>query len=131
MPRRAPSPCREQRCPELVDSSVGYCKQHLRAHKAQAKQRHRKYNKARASNEDERSLQRFYRTASWRNIRAAYITKSPLCELCTLRNRVVVGTVVDHIIERRDGGDDLDMANLQTLCHRCHTVKTNEERSKR
>jgi 5-methylcytosine-specific restriction endonuclease McrA len=32
----------------------------------------------------------------------------------------------DHIIERRDGGADLDPRNGQCLCHRHHTLKTHQ-----
>jgi hypothetical protein len=32
----------------------------------------------------------------------------------------------DHIIERRDGGADLDPRNGQCLCHRHHVLKTNQ-----
>jgi 5-methylcytosine-specific restriction enzyme A len=32
----------------------------------------------------------------------------------------------DHVIERRDGGADLDPSNGQCLCHRHHTLKTNQ-----
>ena len=135
MPRRAPSPCREARCAALVDSKVGYCKQHIRAHEAQAKakakHRHRKYNKVRSSDDKEKGLNRFYGTASWKKLRNAYIAKVPLCQHCTLRGKVTEGAMVDHIIERRDGGESLDMSNLQTLCFRCHAYKTAEERNKR
>lgn len=37
----------------------------------------------------------------------------------------------DHIVERRDGGAELDPANGQALCTACHNRKTAEERSHR
>jgi 5-methylcytosine-specific restriction protein A len=37
----------------------------------------------------------------------------------------------DHIVERRDGGAVFDRENLQCLCARHHTLKTNTERAKR
>lgn len=39
--------------------------------------------------------------------------------------------VVDHIIEIKDGGAKFDKDNLQTLCHRCHNIKTENEKRKR
>lgn len=39
--------------------------------------------------------------------------------------------VADHIIEKRDGGDLLDVRNGLTRCWPCHTRKTNAERAKR
>ncbi|MBT3205587.1 MAG: hypothetical protein HOB14_00275 [Gammaproteobacteria bacterium] len=35
---------------------------------------------------------------------------------------------VDHIIEIKDGGSQLDERNLQSLCHACHNAKTSCER---
>lgn len=37
----------------------------------------------------------------------------------------------DHIIERQDGGDPLDVKNGQCLCGSHHTEKTVRERAKR
>jgi 5-methylcytosine-specific restriction enzyme A len=42
--------------------------------------------------------------------------------------RVVQATDVDHIVAKRDGGQDADN-NLQALCHACHSRKTNVEMS--
>lgn len=37
----------------------------------------------------------------------------------------------DHIVERRDGGADLDLTNGQALCPACHSRKTATVRQKR
>lgn len=37
----------------------------------------------------------------------------------------------DHIIERRDGGEALDIDNGQCMCGRHHTLKTASERARR
>ncbi|MBN9255259.1 MAG: HNH endonuclease [Mesorhizobium sp.] len=37
----------------------------------------------------------------------------------------------DHIIERRDGGDPLDLANGQCLCGSHHSLKTARTRAER
>lgn len=39
--------------------------------------------------------------------------------------------IADHIVERRDDGADLDLANGMWRCWSCHTLKTNAERAKR
>jgi len=39
--------------------------------------------------------------------------------------------VADHIIEKKDGGDLLDVRNGLSRCWPCHTRKTNAERAKR
>ena len=131
MPRKAPRPCRSPGCPELVTIREGFCETHLAQNRLNQRHRHRRYDQKRMADADERKLSRFYRTSTWRKLREAYITEHPLCELCSQLGRITVGTVVDHIIERRDGGHDTDKDNLQTLCNRCHTVKTNEERKRR
>jgi 5-methylcytosine-specific restriction protein A len=46
----------------------------------------------------------------------------PACVVCG-----APATDVDHITPKRLGGRD-DMANLQALCHSCHTRKTMRER---
>lgn len=38
---------------------------------------------------------------------------------------------VDHIREIREGGPEFDLENLQSLCHDCHVLKTNENRRRR
>jgi hypothetical protein len=37
----------------------------------------------------------------------------------------------DHIVERQDGGDPLDVANGQALCGRHHSLKTAAARARR
>lgn len=56
--------------------------------------------------------------ATWRAIRANHLVNNPMCVWCGRRAQHV-----DHIIPRRKGGTD-DSANLQSLCHSCHSSKT-------
>lgn len=64
----------------------------------------------------------YYSRASWRKTRAKQLADHPMCEHCGRH----VGTRghVDHILARRQGGSD-DAWNLMTLCHSCHSKKTN------
>lgn len=39
--------------------------------------------------------------------------------------------IADHIVELRDGGQQLDLSNGQALCPACHGRKTNRERARR
>lgn len=73
----------------------------------------------------------FYTSKAWAELRALYIKSFPLCKWCEEEGRVVEADVVDHVKEIIDGGEPLDTANLQSLCHKHHTQKTNWERAKR
>lgn len=81
--------------------------------------------------ESETALQGFYNTPAWKKCRKAFRAANPLCKSCEQRGRIVSADVVDHIVERRDGGADLDWSNLQSLCHACHNAKSADERRQR
>lgn len=72
----------------------------------------------------------FYDTQEWRKLRNWFIRANPLCNQCSRRERLVLAKVVDHIIPIEDGGEPLDVENLQSLCKPCHTAKTNKERGR-
>jgi hypothetical protein len=61
----------------------------------------------------------FYNTKAWKWLRRVKLTADPLCELCGKP-----ATDVDHKASINAGGDRHDMANLQSLCHECHSRKT-------
>ena len=75
---------------------------------------------ARAPDERASASQRGY-GARWRRLRLLVLHRAPLCRECGR-----AATDVDHILPRRMGGTD-DMANLQPLCHSCHSRKTARE----
>lgn len=66
--------------------------------------------------------------ARWRKLRLMVLRARPLCaDPFSLHGETAVAaTDVDHIVARRAGGSDA-MENLQSLCHACHTRKTNDE----
>lgn len=88
----------------------------------------------------------FYRSPAWnalkKQIRAE---RGRVCERCGKTyedDGAPVDLILDHIIERRDGGADLDPRNVQQLCTRaggngagrlggCHNRKTAEARQRR
>lgn len=72
----------------------------------------------------------FYRTALWLRTREAQLAAFPLCSDHKARGYVVVATEVDHITPIAAGGHRTDPANLNSLCHDCHTLKTNAEMGK-
>lgn len=61
--------------------------------------------------------------AAWARLRLSVLADEPLCRHCAAVGRVVQATDVDHIVPRARGGTD-DKANLQPLCHACHSRKT-------
>lgn len=65
---------------------------------------------------------KFYQTNAWRTLRNMFIKRHPLCVECD-----GIGQVVDHIIPIKQGGDSLEWDNLQTMCHRCHNIKSGKE----
>jgi 5-methylcytosine-specific restriction endonuclease McrA len=77
----------------------------------------------------------FYETASWRALaRALKEQRGWLCEMpecqrdCRSNPRTLIA---DHIIERSDGGADLDPANIMLMCLPCHNRKTVRARVRR
>lgn len=70
----------------------------------------------------------FYLTAEWRSLaeqtkrRAGYSCESPDHE--GPRDTPRRDLIADHIVERRDGGADLDISNTWCLCTACHNRKT-------
>jgi 5-methylcytosine-specific restriction protein A len=61
----------------------------------------------------------------WQRVRAAYLAANPLCVHCQADGRITEATVVDHIIPHK--GDEAlfyEEGNFQSLCKRCHDVKT-------
>jgi len=62
----------------------------------------------------------FYASPEWRRIRKLQLARQPECRRCGSRQRLHA----DHIRPISKGGARLDLANLQTLCIRCHAAKT-------
>jgi len=63
----------------------------------------------------------FYNSSAWKKLRRMKLARSPLCEECRRP-----ATDVDHKVSIHKGGHPLDMTNLQSLCHSCHSRKTME-----
>jgi len=93
-------------CPELTYDR--FCEKH----KAGSQ---REYDKTRRDTDADR----FYHSARWKKVRAMHLSRNPLCVVCGMP-----ATMVDHIIEIRDGGCRLCDDNLQSMCIPCHNRKT-------
>ena len=108
MPRSPKRPCRFLGCPNLCDHGV-YCNDH-----SDYSADHLRGNAA----------ERGY-GGKWRNARARFLRKHPLCVKCRENGKLTPATVVDHIIPHR--GDPIlfwDENNWQPLCRDCHGEKT-------
>lgn len=96
--------CAEPGCPELTDGTR--CDEHQKA-------------KRRASNAGRTSSAKLGYDERWKRTRRAFLRDHPLCP-CGRR-----ATDVDHIDGRGPlGPHGHDHANLQALCHSCHSSKT-------
>lgn len=77
-------------------------------------------------------LRKLYHTSRWMRRARAYRRLHPICATpgCAAR-----ATVVDHIVPRSTARDDAELhrltwdfaGNVQSLCARCHALKTNRE----
>ena len=61
-------------------------------------------------------------------LRPEQLIREPFCRECARHGVRTYATDVDHVVPH-EGRMDLftDPANLQSLCHRCHSAKTAEE----
>ena len=115
--RRPPRVCSHPGCSALTESSDGRCPRHPRRPFAEL----REPEQRRAYNRDQPESNRFYKTAAWRRVRVAILSRRPLCVECERLGRVTAATLVDHIIPYRERPDlGLAQSNLRPLCHSCH-----------
>lgn len=108
LPTKAKRPCRYKTCPLLTDSASGYCPQHEKLMESN-------YNKFGRTSE-EKSRYNY----KWRKIRAIFLSRNPLCEVCRQNGRFTTATEVHHIKPLADGGTN-DFKNLMALCKSCHS----------
>lgn len=116
MPRYSPKHgCAERGCSGLAEAGKKYCAKHayLEPEKTEAPRKSayaRGYNKR------------------WQRARQTYLANHPLCVECMKQGKYVMATDVDHIIPHR-GNQNIfwDTENWQSLCHSCHSKKTNRE----
>jgi len=79
------------------------------------KTREQRYNASRPARHE------FYATPEWRRLRDWYRARHPLCEECQRQGRVMAAELVHHKREISQGGEPLDVDNLQSLCRSCHS----------
>jgi len=75
-----------------------------------------------------KTAESFYLSPEWRQLVARIRReRGAWCQRCGSNHRLIG----DHIVERKDGGADLDPDNIELLCHRCHQRKTAQAQAKR
>lgn len=105
MPARAPRPCSQPGCGQLVADAGTRC---LACR--------RRAGRARGTRQSKGYDARWLRTS--RAHRIAY----PLCEHCGQPVELT-----DHIVSIRDGGARYDWDNLRSLCWSCHSRRTGRD----
>ena len=69
----------------------------------------------------------FYNSVLWRTLRDVKLSINPLCEKCEAKRIIREANVVDHIKQISQGGEALDINNLQSLCVWHHNSKSASE----
>ena len=73
------------------------------------------------------SNNKFYQSKQWRATRNSFIKQNPLCVFCLKKDMLTPANVVDHIKPITEGGAELDINNLQSLCTMHHNQKSARE----
>jgi len=88
MPQKPRRPCRYPGCPEFCEQGQVFCKDHI----MWSGERLRGGVAARGYD------------ARWREARALFLKKHPLCAFCQAEGKIAPATVVDHIIPHSHPG---------------------------
>ena len=73
----------------------------------------------------------FYSSSAWLKLRNYKRLLNPICESCESLGLIIPYHTIDHKTPISEGGEPLNLDNLQTLCKQCHAIKTGKETSKR
>jgi len=72
----------------------------------------------------------FHDTKHWKKLSKIIRSETPLCEVATHFGLTVRTNVADHIIRVEEGGAKLDKANLMSMSHHYHNIKSGKEKHK-
>lgn len=111
-------------CGKAIDASLSKCE----SCQKKRNERHKLYDKHRRDKE----AAAFYKSKAWRIVREdALLRDLGLCQHCLKQKRITLADMVDHIIPIKVEWDlRLSIDNLQSLCNRCHAIKTAEDKLK-
>lgn len=79
--------------------------------------------------------QKFYMSKEWFLLRLYKLSLNPFCEKCAEKKITKSAREIHHIIDlEQDETLALEIKNLQSLCHECHTsitmIRANEKKKK-
>ena len=76
-----------------------------------------------------RDFNSMYDTKGWKSLRAAQLSRQPICQSCILMGHVRSAIHVDHVFSWSAIGKEAFFRNVfQLLCSECHSHKTALER---
>lgn len=124
MPIKPKRPCNRSGCHNLTTGR--YCEDHQHLQEEKERERHRYYDE----HQRDKQAAAFYKSVAWRRLRQQRLMiDHGLCRDCLKEQKITPATEVDHIIPIRVRWDlRLTLSNLRSLCHRCHMIKTAEDR---
>jgi 5-methylcytosine-specific restriction protein A len=112
--------CKASRCNILTTNKSGYCSK-CQGYKIKKETADRKaYDKQRNP-----LVKKWLNSARYKNDRKYFLNENPLCACCQINGVVTMANTLDHIKPHK-GNYDLfwDKRNWQSLCKRCHDIKT-------
>lgn len=116
--------CAHAGCRTLIDYDLRFCDKHKQQRLTKT-EGHARYLEHK---HDGGKFFKFYRSKPWRKLSYSYRLDHPCCEWCLKQGKIVPVDVVDHITPIRVAWDKrLDDDNLQSLCHACHVLKTQDD----
>lgn len=121
MALKSKKPCAYPMCPELI-SEGKYCKEHLALARKEYNKHHRNNHTA-----NNKSL---YNMPAWKKASKAHLRAKPLCAECERQGNYKEAQCVDHIEPHNgDMNKFWNTENWQSLCNRCHAIKTRLEKT--
>jgi len=123
--------CSQVGCKTIVDhpddGTSPRCDKHPRNYtRVNTEERQKKYG-----HQFDENGKAIYSTYRWKKLRKTKAELNPLCEHCEVFGIAKPVEEVDHKLAIEDGGEIWNINNLQSLCKRCHIVKTRKEEADR
>jgi len=110
MPSMPKTQCSQYHCHQPAQAGASLCEQHA---------------PAKSTKEQRRLSNAEYKKAAWQRIRAAQLSKEPLCAACMHEGRVAAAEHVDHLFAWNQINAAAFKLNVfQSLCHTHHSIKT-------